>query len=65
MPSCGSIAIATCSIVSTLHHAASGSMNMLVDGVENPDITYRNSLARDQPGKKKNTRWCWPIRRFS
>jgi type I restriction enzyme M protein len=28
-----------------------GSMNMLLHGVENPDITYRDSLAQDHAGE--------------
>jgi type I restriction enzyme M protein len=31
----------------------SGSMNMLLHGVENPDITYRDSLAQDHVGEEE------------
>jgi type I restriction enzyme M protein len=30
-----------------------GSMNMLLHGVENPDITYRDSLAQDHAGEEE------------
>jgi len=29
-----------------------GSMNMLLHGVENPDIRYRDSLAQDHAGEE-------------
>ena len=32
-----------------------GSMNMLLHGVENPDIRYRDSLAQEHAGRRKNT----------
>jgi type I restriction enzyme M protein len=31
----------------------SGSMNMLLHGVENPDITYRDSRAGSRRGRRK------------
>ncbi len=30
-----------------------GSMNMLLHGVENPDIRYRDSLAQDHAGEEE------------
>jgi hypothetical protein len=39
-----------------------GSMNMLLHGVENPDIRYRDSLAQDHAARRRRTRWSWPIR---
>ena len=40
-----------------------GSMNMLLHGVENPDIVYRDSLAQEHGAEEERTRWCWPILR--
>ncbi|HVU31864.1 MAG TPA: hypothetical protein VHE61_00420 [Opitutaceae bacterium] len=31
-----------------------GSMNMLLHGVENPDIRYRDSLAQDHAGEEES-----------
>jgi type I restriction enzyme M protein len=41
-----------------------GSMNMLLHGVENPDIRYRDSLADEHGRTPTPTRWCWPTRRL-
>ena len=41
-----------------------GSMNMLLHGVENPVITYRDSLAEEHGSEEENTHWYWPILRL-
>ncbi len=33
-----------------------GSMNMLLHGIETPDIRYRDSLSEGPAGTKRNTR---------
>ena len=39
-------------------------MNMLLHGVENPDIRYRDSLAAGARRRgRRRTRWSWPTRR--
>lgn len=36
-----------------------GSMNMLLHGVENPDIRYRTRSRRSIQARMRSTRWCW------
>ena len=38
-----------------------GSMNMLLHGVERPDVRYRDSWPRLIPVMQRRIRWCWPI----
>jgi hypothetical protein len=38
-----------------------GSMNMLLHGIENPDIQRRDSLAQDHSGEDESTRSFWQI----
>ena len=46
------------------HDAPHRHMNMLLHGVEQPDIRYRDSLSEDPAGPERGpTRWCSPTRR--
>ena len=40
-----------------------GSMNMLLHGVEHPDVRYKDSLAEEHAAEEEATRWSWPTRR--
>lgn len=40
-----------------------GCMNVLLHGVENPDIRYATRSPRNTPGGRGSTPWCWPTRR--
>ncbi len=41
-----------------------GSMNMLLHGVENPDIRYRTRWRRTTRATRRSTPWSWPTRRL-
>jgi type I restriction enzyme M protein len=39
-----------------------GAMNMLLNGVENPDVSYRDSLSEDSASEEDKYTWSWPTR---
>jgi hypothetical protein len=38
------------------------AMNMLLNGVENPDVSYRDSLSEDSASEEDKYTWSWPTR---